>query len=446
MGMAQYQIGKSVRLLGQFIRLNLRDFQSMNTAMFQRKLRTLIVRHLRNHIVTMALLPFSCLVALVLRLLRPLVIVRIGTINASRIGHLSMDPEMSASEKEIGVWLPRQPVFDIWYVWRGSYPVANQQMLAMWRRSLRVWPAWLWRRIDAASRFLPGGSAHVVPYRKGLKGVPDHLQADAYGAMRRTRPHVAFTNDEIREAQRQLEIAGQDSTARHVCFLVRDSAYLHSTVPGDHSAHDFRDSDIAKFFPAMHWLAEQGVVVFRMGAVVRDALTESHPLIVDYATNGMRSELLDIWLSATCEFFVSTATGIDGVANLFRRKRVLADLGQLTGFSLSFDTLSIPKLLYSESECRPLTLRESVGIGALSFVDTADFTSRKLELRGNTPDEIVAIVREAFERQNDMWLRRPDEDELQARFLDALPDSMKVGGVYGRVGYEFLRDNSWWLD
>jgi putative glycosyltransferase (TIGR04372 family) len=446
MGMMRHQIRRNLFLIGQFIRLNLRDLRSIDAAMLRRKLRTLVVHHLRNHAVSTVLLPFTLFLALVLRLSRPFMVVRIGSINASRIGHLSMDSEMSAAEKEIGVWLPRRPVFDVWYVWTGSYPVANQQMLAMWRRSLRVWPAWLWRRVDATSRLLPGGATHVVPYRKGIPGVPDHLQGDGFGALRQTRPHVAFTDGEVQEAHRQIEAAGHDPSARHVCILVRDPSYLRSVVPGDHSAHDFRNSDITKFLPAMRWLADQGVVVYRMGSVVRDPLVESNPLIVDYATNGMRSELLDIWLSATCEFFVSTGTGIDGVANVFRRTRVFADLSQLTSLNLSFNTISIPKLLYSESDDRLLTLRESVDAGALSFVDTIQLTSRGLGLRGNTPEEIMAVVREAYDRRLSVWEPRPDENELQQRLLAALPESMKAGGVIGRVGYEFLRDHPWWLD
>lgn len=446
MGMVRYQIGRRLHHLGRFVRLNARDLRSMDGAMLRRKLRTLFVHHLRGRVTSLLLLPIVLPVALGLRLLRPVVVVRIGAINASRIGHLALDPEMCAAEKDVGAWLPRRPVFDVWYVWRGSYPVANRQMLAMWRRSLRVWPAWLWRRADDMSRLLPGGSAHVIPVRKGIAGLPDHQQGDAFGAMRRTRPHVSFTVEEVREARRQIKAAGRDPDARHVCVLVRDPVYQRLAVPGDHSNNDFRDSDIAKFVPAMRWLAGQGLVVYRMGAVVREPLDEADHRIVDYAANGMRSEILDVWLAATCEFFLSTATGLDTVAIAFRRDRVFADLGQLMSLCLTYPGLSIPKLLRSESDGRLLTLRESVEAGALSFVDTVDLTRRGLGLRANTPEEIAAVVREAHERRTGTWVPRPDEDDLQRRLLAALPESMKAGGVIGRVGYEFLRDHPWWLD
>lgn len=446
MSMVRYQIGRRLHHLGRFIRLNLRDLRSMDAAMLRRKLRTLVVHHLRSRATSLVLFPVVLPVALGLRLLRPAVVVRIGAINASRIGHLALDPEMCAAEKEVGVWLPRRPVFDVWYEWRGAYPVANGQLLAMWRRSLRVWPAWLWRRVDDVSRLLPGGAAHVVPVRKGVPGLPDHQQGDAFGAMRRTQPHLAFTDDEIREARRQLEAAGHDPSARHVCVLVRDPAYQRVVVPGDHSNNDFRDSDVAKFLPAMRWLADQGLTVYRMGAVVREPIGGVHPGVVDYATCGMRSELLDVWLAATCEFFLSTATGLDAVAIAFRRDRVFADLGQLMSLCMTYPGLSIPKLVRSETDGRLLTLRESVAAGALTFVDTLDLTSRGLGLVGNTPDEIAAVVREAHERRTGTWRPRPDEDDLQRRVLDALPASMTAGGVVGRVGYEFLRDHRWWLD
>lgn len=446
MGMMRYQIGRKLHHFGRFVRLNLSDLRSMDAAMIRRKVRTLVRYHLRGRVASLLLLPVVVPVVLAMRILRPLVVVRLGSINASRIGHLALDPEMSAAEKDVGVWLPQRPVFDVWYVWRGSYPVANRQLLAMWRRSLRVWPSWLWRRVDDVSRLLPGGSVHVVPVRKGLSGLPDHQQGDAFGAMRRTSSHLSFTDEEVREAQRQLEAAGRDPRARHVCVLVRDPAYQRAIVAGDHSNNDFRDSDIASFVPALRWLADQGLIVYRMGAVVREPLDAGHPGIVDYATCGMRSELLDVWLAATCELFVSTATGLDAVAIAFRRDRVFADLGQLMSLCLTYPGVSIPKLLRDESDGRLLTLRESVAAGALTFVDTVDLTSRGLGLRGNTPDEIVAVVREAHERRTGAWVTRPDEDDLHQRLLAVLPESMKVGGVVGRVGYEFLRANRWWLD
>ena len=64
----------------------------------------------------------------------------------------------------------------------------------------------------------------------------------------------------------------------------------------------------------MRWLADQGATVYRMGARVESALPAAHPRVVDYATNGMRTDLLDIWLAATCRIFLSTGAGLDSVA------------------------------------------------------------------------------------------------------------------------------------
>ena len=442
----RYQVGRRLHHLGRFIRLNARDLRHLDAAMLRRKVRTLVVHHLRSRAASLLLLPVTLSIALGMRVLRPVVVVRLGAINAARIGHLAVDPEMCAAEKEVGVWLPRRPVFDAWYVWRGAYPVANGQMLAMWRRSLRVWPSWLWRRVDDISRLLPGATAHVVPFRKGSESLPDHHQGDPFQAMRRTQPHVSFTAAEAAEARRQVEVAGLDPDAPHVCVLVRDPVYQRAVVAGDHANNDFRDSDVAKFVPAMRWLADQGATVYRMGARVESALPAAHPRVVDYATNGMRTDLLDIWLAATCRIFLSTGAGLDSVATVFRRQRVFADLAQLIGLNLTLGALSIPKLLRSDADGRLLTLRESVAAGALSFVDSVHLTQRGLSLRPNTPDEILEVVREGYERTMGTWQPRPDEDELQRRMVAALPAMMTVGGVTGRVGHEFLRANPWWLD
>ena len=70
---------------------------------------------------------------------------------------------------------------------------------------------------------------------------------------------------------------------------------------------------------ACKYLASKGIFVIRMGAKVKNKLNYSNEKIIDYATNGMRNEFMDIYIVAKCYFWITTDTGLDNVAKLFRK-------------------------------------------------------------------------------------------------------------------------------
>lgn len=56
-----------------------------------------------------------------------------------------------------------------------------------------------------------------------------------------------------------------------------------------------------------------------MGSAVSKVFKVDNPKIIDYATNGMRSDFMDIYLAAKCLFCISTGLGFDAVPTVFRR-------------------------------------------------------------------------------------------------------------------------------
>lgn len=128
-----------------------------------------------------------------------------------------------------------------------------------------------------------------------------------------------FSSYELKLGEEFLRSVGCENN-KFVCLMVRDSTYL-STIrkDKDFSHYEYRDSKISTYLEGAEKLAELGYTVFRMGQIVKDPLKSSNSKVIDYATNGMRTEFLDIFLGAHCSFYVSTGTGIDTVAQIFRR-------------------------------------------------------------------------------------------------------------------------------
>ena len=91
----------------------------------------------------------------VMRLMSPLVIIRLGTIRSDRIGHFVAD----AIEQKVRIQISKnRKIHD--YFWLSAWS-ANTQWEAMVRREFSVYD---WTRfIDLWNRILPGGEKHIRP-------------------------------------------------------------------------------------------------------------------------------------------------------------------------------------------------------------------------------------------------------------------------------------------
>jgi len=86
----------------------------------------------------------SCILAIpammIIRLIRPWLLVRIGGLISSRIGHFAANTELYLCERDAGINKPMQRHIDIFYM--GHKPTCNLQLATMWKRVLHIWPSW----------------------------------------------------------------------------------------------------------------------------------------------------------------------------------------------------------------------------------------------------------------------------------------------------------------
>jgi putative glycosyltransferase (TIGR04372 family) len=438
------EIRKAIRRLGVFVRRNVDDlrqkgvFGALKTKMPSARL------HISSVGIKIVGIPFALVFVVVSRLLRPWVRMRLGTMNTTRLGHLLIDVEMAVTETE--VLLADTRVVDIWFPWSAGRPVVNRTLFAMWKRELRVWPAWLCSAAYSLNGYLPDGKHFRIPYRKGSKVLSNFN--DIHGVFRTTSPHLRFSDDEVAEASRLLRSRGITDHDRIVCVHVRTGAFLAAQMGAANSVtHDFRNSSIRHFEETMVSLAKQGFKVVRLGSVSEEPVSVQHPNLVDYANDGLRSELLDLFLPSRCHLFVAVLSGPTHVAQLFRKPIVLTNVVPLSRMMLSMENFwFIPKKLFLRSEDRFLSLREIVELEIEDLDSSTGFEDRGIELVDNTSTEISAVTAEALGVLDGTFRYGPDDESLQQHFLNLLPDYLKIGGGYGRIGNRFLYDNPWFLN
>ena len=392
---------------------------------------------------------FLCTLAvpsvLVIRLIRPWLLVRWGGLITGRIGHFIGETEMYLCEQDAGINVPKQRHVDILHM--GSIRVCNQQLETMWRRVLRIWPVWILGPFSLVNRLVPGGAVHEI-------GDNTQVARDVHNLLDRFPPHLEFTSEEETRGKAGMRAMGITPGTPFICLIVRDSAFLDGDLPlGEWGYHDYRDCDIQNHVLAAETLADRGYFVIRMGAKVKAAMKTAHPRVIDYATNGMRSDFMDIYLGAKCEFCISTATGFDTVPRMFRRPIVytnMVPLGYISTHRTQF--LGITRHHFSMADKRELTLSEIFNHNVGFCLRTDCYTSEGVELIENTPEEIRDVVIEMAERLNGTWQPHEDDEDLQRRFWEIFPsDAVGKNGrplhgeIRSRFGAQFLRNNRDWL-
>ena len=412
-------------------------------AVLLRKIKLLLPILLRI-IYNVPLVILAIPVMLVIRLIRPWFLVRWRDMRTSVMGCLAANQEMYLCGQDAGLNVPRQRYVDISFVERR---IANQQLVKMWKRVLHVWPAWILPSIRLVNRLIPGGAVHDLGNNDLESRDINHLQD-------RFSPHLQFTADEKVRGEAGLRMMGIPAGSPFVCMTVRDGAYYYQITGKSEPLTEFRDCDIQNFILAAEELAERGYFVIRMGAKVNKAIKSSHSRVIDYATNGMRSDFLDIYLGAKCEFCISTGTGFDTVPIIFLRPVVFANilpLGWLATYGTQY--IHITRHHISVSKGRELTLREIFTCGA-GFCDyTCDYEALGIQVIENTPEEIRDVVVEMAERLSGTWLAHEDDEVFQRKFWEIFPtdakraDGIPVNGeIRARFGAAFLRNNRGWLE
>jgi putative glycosyltransferase (TIGR04372 family) len=255
-------------------------------------------------------------------------------------------------------------------------------------------------------------------------------------------PHLSFTEKENQRGIKELSELGLPEGEPYFCFLARDSAYLKSQFPDrNYEYQRYRDSNICDSMLAAQTLVELGYYGIRMGAVTLEALPTPDPRIIDYSTHR-RTDFLDIYLSATCEFFICDTAGLSSVPRIFRRPLVWVNHIPLEHApTWGSQDLFIPKKLKAKSDGRLLTFKEILGSEIGRFLTSQDYEEMGIEVVNNTPEEIRDLVLEMVGRINGDWNETSRDNSLQERFWSHFRPSSLNKVFRSRIGTTFLRTN-----
>ena len=376
-------------------------------------------------------------------ILYPFVKFRFLRLIGSAIGHYSSNTELLLAKLST---LKDDEFINIFYLEHTlcePTSICNLQLHQMWKRTLLMLPLRCFsivERLDQLIMCFLGNRAY------GLNGDKKYLRARAIGTRDRngyfkaTPTTLSFTPEEHQRAKEMLGRVNITLNTPYVCLLVRSSAY-NKNHPDWHCPE--RNAEISTYMKAAHFLAEKGYYVFRMGKVVEDNLPISHPRIFDYATSPIRCDFMDVYLTAYCLFFITTGTGLDGVAEIFRKPILYTNAFVLPLVATWYPhrLFTFKRVMFKDSNT-PLTLKELV----YYFHSHPDYVSRatfsvadymeklKLQFIDNTEDELHDAVEEMEARVTGAWKEYTEDLLLQEKFWSMFPkDAVYVKPYHGTI-------------
>lgn len=381
-----------------------------------------------------------------IRLIKPIILIRIDQLNSSRIGHFAANTELYLCEKDAGINIPRQRYLDIFYLSEG--PVCNKYLTKMWKKKLNIMPHLIIDPIFRLNDKIPGGEIHNI-FKAGSS------DRDTQGLFKKYPQHLYLSKEEERLGLKGLEKLQIPSGSNWICLIVRDSAYLESHQKKDWSYHNYRDCDIDNFNMIAKKLAELGYYVIRMGVKVKKPMARIHQRVIDYANSGQRTDFMDIYLGANCLFCITTGTGFEAVPHrLFRKPLVFVNMVPV-GYVGSYFTNSIGifKHHFSKNKNRNLQLSEIISSDIGYALDSSIYDNYEIDLIENTPQEIYDVVLEMIEVLKKLKKYSHEEQNLQTYFwkrfisLNNLSKKHHLHGViHARIGTKFLESNKEWIN
>jgi putative glycosyltransferase (TIGR04372 family) len=375
----------------------------------------------------------------IIRLISNVVLIRFGELPSNRIGHFANDVHQyiyNLKEKNFFFTI------DFFCL---TKPICNYELVKIFKKDLfilpkiLIFPFFLINKI----KFIGSAKHNIILVPSTGRDLRDRSIVD--------NNHYRFDKKDILYGNSFLKNLGIKNDDKFICLIVRDGEYLkehESEKNWDY--HNYRDCDIKNFEFVSNYLTGLGYYVFRMGAKVSKPMLTKNKKIIDYATIGIRNEFLDIFLSAHCEFGISTMLGFDSLIEMFNKPLVCvsaAPIGHIR--SVNKKHLTIFKHHLSIKSHNRLTLSEIFELNLANALDSKNYENKGIILIENSPEEIKEATKEMLKLMQNNFSRDPTKEFLELKFWNIFNDKIKNYGFKdlhtrsfkAHIGENFLKNN-----
>ena len=388
-------------------------------------------------------------------IIKPFYLIRWRAIYSSRIGHLAKETELFCCAEDLKINYPKQKYLNIFFLITPY--ISNKQLLKMWKRKLIILPSFLMLPLYRISNFI---SKYVPKFEDHhIKPIAKDTMRDVLNILEKTKPHLEFNEKEKFLGKETIKKFGLNENDKFVCLIVRDQGYLSKKSPHrDWSYQEYRNSNIENFLLCAEELTKRGYYVFRMGTHTEKKFTSDNKMIIDYSNSELRSDFMDIYLGANCEFCISTATGFDEVPIIFRKP--IAYTGVVPVGCLEThnkQTLLIFKEHFSETFKKKLSIKEILNLKLGIIYKKEEYKNKNIKLIENKAEQIKDLVVEMDERLNGRWIESEEAKKLQTIFWHNYSSNQEFnnyqknnskmhGEIKSKISSKFLIENQYLVE
>lgn len=397
----------------------------LNTKFIFSKIRTA-----KRYFSLILFLPFIFFIIILIKILRPYILIRWSRLDNARIGHFAANNEIYLLEKKFGIDVPNEKYIDFFYM--PEPKICNKQLCKMWKQKLNIVPWFMVFPLE------------YLRLKKILFNDENTFSTDSkdkHNLLDKTKPNLSLNIKEKKRGFDFLKKIGLPENAKFVCLQVRDNTFLDEKR---YNYHEYRNCDVENFRSACNFLADQNIYVFRMGSKVSRKISYASKKIIDYATNGMRTDFLDIFLGSECLFWITTGSGIDNLSKLFRKPVLYTNqvpIGHISTFQKT--SLIIFKHFFDKHSKNKLNLENLIKKNLCFSLRKDDFDKNDVIIRENNLEEIENVTKEMYLRVKDsFWDTWDETKEIQKIFWNKFPYQKKFHGeIVSNIGKEYLINN-----
>ena len=240
----------------------------------------------------------------------------INRIRSKKIGDFTTPLEIYICEKKDN---PKK-IPNIWYMDKN---IANEFLKKKWKKELIILPReilepiyLLFKKFKFFNFFFEDYSKASDEVKRSLRDSVKYI--DNKNVVYKYKPSIEFDSTEKNIGENYLKKIGFQNK-KFVIFSSR-TAEFHNEK--DQST---RNSNIENQILGINFLVSKGFKAIRMGKNEKKKINFSGSNIIDYATSFDRSDFLDVYLTSKCEFMISSESGINELAVLFRKPRLVVD-------------------------------------------------------------------------------------------------------------------------
>jgi len=351
------------------------------------------------------------IIYIVLLIIEPFKKVRIGFLYNRRFGHLALNTDIHLRNLQLGA-IPKDRLYIFF-----AFKPANNQLLKMFKRKMNIVESEFLSKLVSPICFFNTRFCQRLPF-----------EANEYREFNEANATLEFTKDEELVGKSELKKMGIGENDWFVCMFARDDQYAKTAFPTmDHSPDEHRNADIDDYNEAVKFIVEQGGFVIRMGSNVAKEFTFKHPKVIDYAVY-YRNDFMDIYLPAHCRFYLGTSSGGVEIVKVFDRPQVAVNWMPIGSATFGKNDIFIPKnVVYKESGISvPFAVQmKLLGNILVSFGDAPEeiLSSNGMLVKNNTPDEILEVVKEMYNRVNGNHIVHEEYNKKFKEYHDILSDA-----------------------